>query len=279
MDRRGSQLLWATLLIVGGAILLLLNLGVLEAWEPVAHYVIAGALALGGIGFFAWALSSRSWQRIIPAWTLLSVAVMVLLGMGDAPNTRLVAATLLWGLAAAFAHIFLLARRENWWAVIPAGFMLVLGVVVALSGTVQSLEVLASILFAGIGLVFFALYLVTGEGRHWWALLPGSILLLFGFFVLMGSRFGEGSAVANGTGASGVVRWWPLLVIVAGAFALWRTLARPVRSEPEFERHHAPPMLSPATAKTIPGATPPPKQALGEYSQPAPGATIDILPE
>jgi hypothetical protein len=264
MDRRGSQLLWATLLVVGGLILLLLNLGVLETWEPVAQYVIAGALALGSIGFFAWALSSRSWQRIIPAWTLLAVAIMVLLGMGDAPNTRLVAATLLWGLAAAFAHIYLLLRRENWWAVIPSGFMLVLGIVVALSGVVQSLEMLASILFGGIGLVFFALYLVTGEGRHWWALLPGSILLLFAFFVLTGSRFGEHA----------IVRWWPLLVIAAGVLAAWRAWTRPARSEPSFERHHAPPMLTPASA-----STPPTKQPLGEYSQPAPGATIDVLPD
>lgn len=260
MDRRGIQLLWSGVLIVGGMFLLLLNLGVFEAYEPVAQYVVAGALALGGIAFFAWALSSRSWQRVIPAWTLLALAVMVLLGLGESPNTRLVAATLLWGLAAAFLHIYLLARSEHWWALIPAGFMLVLGIVVAISGIVQSLELLAAILFGGIGLVFVLLYLVAGEGRQWWALLPGSILLLFGLFVLTGSRFGE----------NGVVRWWPALVVVAGGIAAWRAFTRSRAPAPVFERHHAPPMVSATSTSHS-------RQSLGEYSQPAPGASVEVL--
>lgn len=260
MDRRGSQLLWAGVLIAGGVILLLLNFNVLETYEPVAHYVVAGALALGGIGFFAWALSSRAWQRIIPAWTLIALAVMVLLGMREVPHTRLVAATLFWGLAAAFVHIYLLARRENWWALIPGGFMLVLGGVVALSGVVQNLELLAAILFGGTGLVFVVVYLASGDGRQWWALLPGSILLLFGFFVLAGSHMD----------GNGLVRWWPLLVIAAGVFAAWRSLTRPARAQAEFERHHAPPMVQPSASAT-------PRQSLGEYSAPAPGASIEVI--
>ena len=94
---RGGTLLLAGLLIVGGIVLLLLNLNLLDRWEPVAHYVVAGSLALGGVAFFASAQASKSWQRIIPAWTLLALAVMVLLGERENPNTRLVAATLFWG--------------------------------------------------------------------------------------------------------------------------------------------------------------------------------------
>lgn len=266
MDRRGSQVLWAGVLILGGVILLLLNFGVLEAYEPVAHYVVAGALALGGIAFFASSVSSGKWQRVIPAWTLIALAVMVLLGEAEVPNGRLIAASLFWGLAAAFLHIWLQARRDHWWALIPGGFLLVLGTVVAISGMVQNLETLAAILFAGIGLVFVALYFARGTESNWWALLPGSILLLFAAFVLTGSELGS----------NGVVRWWPVLALLAGVFVLWRAFAKPASTTPEFERHHAP---APATMSAMAAAEKQERLALGEYTQPAQGATVDVLPD
>lgn len=266
-ERRASQLLWAAVLIIGGVILLLLNFDVLSAYEPVAHYVVAGALALAGVAFFVSATAAKSWVRIIPAWTLLSLAVMVILGSGDAPNTHLVAATLFWGLALAFVHIYLLARQANWWAIIPGGFMLVLGSVIALARVINNLELLGALLFTGIGLVFVAIYLLGGAGKHWWALLPGSILILFGFFVLTGSRFTE----------NGIMRWWPLLAIVAGIWVAWRALTMRA-APPAFESHHAPTTRPAPAARPSPAiATSQDRQALGEYSAPAPGATIDVL--
>lgn len=267
MDRRGSQILWASVLILGGAILLLLNFNLLEAYEPVAHFVVAGALALGGIAFFASSVSSGKWQRLIPAWTLIALGVMVMLGAADVPNGRLIAASLFWGLAAAFLHIWLLARRDHWWALIPGGFLLVLGSVVAISGVVQNLETLAAILFAGIGLVFFALYFARGIESNWWALLPGSILLLFALYVFTGSGLGSSAAL---------VRWWPVVALLAGAVILWRAFTRPATTTPEFERHHAP---ASAAMSAMAVADKQERQTLGEYSQPAQGATVEVLPD
>ena len=99
---------------------------------------------------------------------------------------------------------------------IPGGFMLVLGIVIAVSGSVQSLDALAAILFAGIGLVFFAVYLLSGSGERWWALLPGSILVLFALFVFTGGG-GDGNR-------DGLVQWWPALVVVVGVILAWRAL-------------------------------------------------------
>ncbi len=137
---------------------------------------------------------------------------MVMLSTQESVGGRLVAAVLFWGLGLAFGHIYLRARSENWWAIMPGGFMIVLGVVIGLSQWVQSLEVLGAVLFGGLGLVFLLLSLVGGALRHWWALVPGSILLLFGLFVLGGGH------------AGGSWRWWPLLAISAGVLIAWRAL-------------------------------------------------------
>lgn len=249
-DNRGSQILWSAVLIVGGVVALLFNLGVLKAYEPIAQYILAGALAIGSVGFFvSFATSKVAWWRLIPGWTLFALAAMVLLSVFGPESGRWVAALLFWGLAAAFLHIYLLARGEHWWAILPGGFLAVLGIVIALSGQVTSLELLGALLFGGVGVVFFLLYLAGGASRQWWALIPGSILVLFSLFI-----------VAPGTGSQPVlVRWWPLVAIAAGLFLLWRSLR--ARPRPPLQVQHAPPLRpTPAAAS-------------------APGTSIDILPD
>jgi hypothetical protein len=232
-ERRNSQILWAVVLVVGGALLLVFNYGLLQAYEPLAQWIAAGALALGGLGFFlSVARTPAAWWRLIPAWTLVALAAMVMLGTWEAVRGPLVAGVLFWGLGLAFAHIYLRARGDNWWAILPGGFLTVLGVVFALSGWVQSLQLLGAVLFGGLGLVFLLLAFVGGRSRHWWALGPGSILLLFGLFVLGG----------GGVAGERSLRWWPALVIVAGLLIGWRALrAAPA---PKMEVNRAPALRS-----------------------------------
>ena len=73
---------------------------------------------------------------------------------------------------------------------------------------------------------------------------------------------------------TGLLRWWPLLLVVAG---LWvgRQAAR--RQAPE-------PLVVNATAATFtrrdePAQTAARVGALGDYAAPAPGASIEILPD
>lgn len=249
-DGRGSQIVWAAVLIIGGVLLLIFNYGLLQAYEPLAQWIAAGALAIGGVGFFlSVARTPAAWWRLIPAWTLLALAGMVMLSTMENLSGQLVAAVLFWGLGLAFGHIFVRGRTENWWAIMPGGFLTVLGVVIALSGWVQSLELLGAVLFGGLGLVFLLLASVGGKLRHWWALVPGSILLLFGLFVL-------GGAGVNGGGA---LRWWPVLAIAAGVLIAWRAL-RPAPA-PQLEVNRAPSMRRedadnpPKAAPTAEGAS------------------------
>ncbi len=265
-DSRLSRLAWASALVIGGVILLLFNFDLLTAFEPLAQYILAGALVLGAVGFFVGFVAAReNWWRLIPGWTLLALAVMTVLSVFPAVNRALIPSILFVGLAIAFGHIYLLNRGVNWWAIIPGGFFLVLGVVVALSAYLTSLTLLGSLLFVGVGLVFFALYFLGDRSRQWWALIPASVLVLFGVFIVS----------AGGEEPGGLLRWWPLAAIGVGVFMIWRALRRQpveklsVNRAPSVKPASAPP---PASQTTVAG-----RGALGEYTQPAPGASVEII--
>ena len=260
MEDRGSNLwIWAAAMLVAGVVLLLFNLGVLAAYEPTAQYVVAAVLAAMGGGFLASYVWRRGeWWRLMPGWTLLALATMMLLSVqADLPRP-IIAAVLFVGLAVAFVHIYLVRRAEHWWAIIPGGFMLVLAVVIGLSVRVERLETLGAALFVGMGLVFFALYLLAGTRRHWWALIPGGVLMLFGLLIY----------TVNNTVQSALLRWWPVSLIVLGLVMAYLAATRGSRSSSKLSVNVAPN----APKSGVRGQ-------LGDYSRPAPGASVEILPD
>jgi hypothetical protein len=182
----------------------------------------------------------------------------------------LVAAQVCAGLALAFGHIYLTARAERWWAILPGGFMLVLAVVVGASSYVAATETLAALLFIGLGLVFFLLYLLDGKRRQWWALIPGIVLVLFGVLALSAERVQQ---------EGGLVRWWPLVLVAVGL--LWGVQARRTPPAPgdKFVVSSAPRAPGSAAGKKSPATSGASRAALGEYTQPAPGASVEILPD
>jgi hypothetical protein len=149
--------------------------------------------------------------------------------------------------------------------------LLVLGVVIALNN-ILPLTFLGALLFAGMGLVFCLIYVLGDRRQQWWALIPGAILLIFGLFVLA-----EGSAQGNSS-----VRWWPLLLIAAGLWIGWQEARRAQRA-PDAEKltiHVAPVTRRQANAPSPrPESSHAERGALGDYSTPAPGASVEVLPE
>ncbi len=272
-DYRIGSLIWAAGLFFVGLVLLLFNFGVFDPYEPLVQYILTGILALSAVGFFlAYFSSRRDWAQLIPAWTLLALAAMALLSVNPSLDQRLNAAVLFIGLALAFAHIYLLDRVERWWAIIPGGFMLVLGVVIALSSVVASVEALGAALFIGMGLVFLLLYFLAGR-RQWWALVPGSVLLLLGFFI-----FSVGSENERT-----LLRWWPAILMAIGAL-VGVTAYRRKPHKRRLTIHSAPAQRSatPSPQGEAPVAGPQttqPRAQIGDYSRPAPGATVEILPD
>jgi MFS family permease len=267
-DYRIGSLIWAAGLFLVGLVLLLFNFGVFDPYEPLVQYILAGLLALSAVGFFvAYFSTRRDWAQLIPAWTLLALAAMALLSVNPAIDQRLNAAVLFIGLALAFAHIYLLDRAEHWWAIIPGGFMLVLGVGIGLSSVVANVEALGAALFIGMGLVFLLLYFLVGR-RQWWALVPGSVLLLLGFFV-----FSVGSENERT-----LLRWWPVILMVIGVIVGVTAYRRKPRKRLTVNSAPAQRSSASPSQKDKP-AGPQPRTQIGDYSRPAPGATVEILPD
>jgi len=255
--------------IAGGLLLLLFNFGLLAEYAQWTQLILAALLGAIGIAFLIVFLSSRQrWWPLIPGWTLLALAAMVYLGTMPTIAAQQTAPLLFLGLAFAFAHIYLLDRAERWWAIIPGGFMLVLAVVISLSNAITHLE----ILFIGMGLVFFLLYVLDGRRRQWWALIPGAVLTFFGLFVFADAHREQYA----------IVRWWPVTLILIGLGIGWQLLQRPapqpltVNQAPAFSLRNR----RPTNATPRPSAKPNlPQPVVGEYTRPVPGASIEILPD
>jgi hypothetical protein len=260
--------LWSLGLVIGGLLLLLFNFGLLGVEQPLVRPLLAGGLALAGVAFFSAYLAARQhWWRLLPAWTLLGMAGMI--GLSILTPARTVnGALLLAGLAIAFLHIYWLNRAEHWWALLPGGFLLVLTATVAISEWAP-LPVLGGALFVGLGAVFGLVYLLGDRRRQWWALAPAAMLLIVGCFVVAG-----GTEERNP-----LLRWWPLGLILVGLLVGWR-VSRAQPPEPLTVNAARPVRRSQTTL--APTATSPAERTpamLGEYSQPAPGTTVEILPD
>lgn len=270
-DTRLNLLGWAAALLVAGLLMLLFNFGFLARFDPLTQYIGAGLFAAGGLAFFGGYLVRREqWGRLVPGWMLLALAGVILLSTLPEADRRWMAALPFLGLAAAFTHIWLIKRGAHWWAIIPGGFMLVLGLVLAVSIYVARLETLGALLFLGMGLVFFLLYLLGGRPRQWWALIPGTVLLLFGIYVFS----------LNNPIQATLLNWWPLLLIVPGIALGWVAFSRRPPKE-TLSVNSAPAAPRPDAAATPPAgaALPAVRGTLGEYSQPAPGASVEVLPD
>jgi len=207
MVKQWIPFLVAALLILGGLYLLMVTLGYVEAIGPLPWALLSG---LGGLAFLAVYLQDRrEWWPLIPGAALLSLSLTILLGMAGLPSGA-AGSVLFLGIALAFLPIYLADRRENWWAIIPAGVLTVLAAMAILGEVVEG-GVLGAFFFLGLAAVFGLLYLIRGEERELaWAKFPALGLAAFGLFVL---------AV---TSAGRLVRFWPLLLILAGLIAIWR---------------------------------------------------------
>ena len=267
-DPRLRSIVWAISLIASGALLLLFEFSLLAPYSPLVEFILAGAFVAAAIIFFGtFARTPADWWRVIPGWTLLGLAGVLVLST-LAVDQRWLGATVFFGLALAFTHVYLLDRGSRWWALIPGGFLLVLGLVIGVSAWIASMDRLALLLFGGLGAVFFLLFLL--HRRQWWAVIPGGVLLVFAALI----------AAPEGGETSPLLRWWPLLLVLVGIVVALRggRRARPERLTVNAARPPQRAQRTPAKNAGALSATPS-RSALGEYTQPAPGATVEVLPD
>jgi drug/metabolite transporter superfamily protein YnfA len=209
MKRINAGYLLALFFALIGGLLLLMNLGVLGAWADVAW---GGLFVVIGLLFLFWFASDRTrrWEAVAGT-TLIGGGAIVLLQWQNIllGNWRL--GLLLLSVAIGF-WLIAIFYSEDWWAVLPAGILTVLGVLTGLQP-----EEFEAIFVIGLGLVFGLLFLWRrGKGDARWALVPAVALVLFG--VVQWLRVDETAVF--------YLKWWPVLLLIGGVGIAYFTYAR-----------------------------------------------------
>ena len=146
MKKLDLRVLWGGLLVLGGIVFLLQNLGILE----LSGYFWALLFGLGGVFFLSFFVQMRAnWWALIPGFTLLSIAILLFLseiapGLADMIGGSIVLA----GIGLSFFVIYII-QRAQWWALIPGGVLLTLAVVAGLDETL-SIDT-GAVFFLGLG--------------------------------------------------------------------------------------------------------------------------------
>ena len=216
MKRTNQLLAWALFLLGAGIFLLLKNLGVFQEWGEVAW---GGIFAVVGLVFVIWFIFDRQrYWRAIAGFTLLAIGALILLGWRNVSLGNWGGALMIFGVALGFWAVSL-ASADNWWAVIPAGVLTVVGLLVGLGADLSQAPWLAAF-FAGLGLVFLLLYLVRfGQHDTRWAGIPAAALLLVGLVTWVGAQ----------AGTAFLKQWWPAALMLGGLvlFILFLLTRRP----------------------------------------------------
>ena len=232
MRRISEAVGWGIFLLVAGAFLLLKNLGVFGPWGEVAW---AAFYTLAGLGFLIWFFTgTEHWWRAIPAFTLLGIGAGMLAAWRNVELGAWAPALVLLGMALGFWAI-LIVRKEHWWALVPAGVLTTVAVMLGLWSRLDPLGRLA-VLLTGIGLMFLLLYVMRyDEHDARWAAVPAGALLLLGAVTLV-----------TALPLPAVVKdWWPILLVIGGALLIILGLARR-KSEPVTNLPHAGRLRKPA---------------------------------
>jgi hypothetical protein len=166
-----SGLFWGLLLIGAGAVALAQQMGYIERFTDPQFWIWVFAL-VSLVAVIEYAMSGwKQWGWLFPAGVFGGLALVITLATNDADSAA-VATPLFVGLLVPFAAAYLTDQKNNWWALIPGGFMLFLALVTLLVDTVGG-EWIGAMFLLLIGLVFLAVYL--NNRTRTWALLVAYI--------------------------------------------------------------------------------------------------------
>ncbi len=197
---RKHGIVWGSLMIFFGV------LSLLETYTDLSVWTWVVILAAGGLGVFGIYLTDRSdWGLLIPAYVLWAVAGLIALIELNVLQGETIATYVLSAIALPFLVVYV--RKREWWALIPAYVLLVVGGMVWLIafGVLTDLLIPAYVLFA-IALPFLLVY--ARNPSEWWSLIPGGILATIGLVFLIA----ESTAQFLG----------PVVLILVGAWIMFR---------------------------------------------------------
>lgn len=202
MRRYDPRLLFGVLLVLGGLLSLLDAMGVISNGGGIFWGLI---FAAGGLIFLYMLINNReNWWAAFPAFTLLGLAASSFLPESLSPFDGLV---FFAGISLGFWWVYF-TDTQRWWAIIPAGVLLTLGIVSVVDNAASDIAT-GGLFFLGLGLTFILVAVLPGGNGRSWALIPGTVLLLFGALL--------------GTPYSGITDYlWPAVLILLGGYFVLR---------------------------------------------------------
>ncbi|MCL6613643.1 MAG: hypothetical protein K6U03_03305 [Firmicutes bacterium] len=214
MKRTLAQAVPGIALVCLGIILLVANLGLLGGFALVWPLFFA---CLGAVFLAVFLEAPANWWAAIPGLALLGLAgLMGLEAMAHPLAEKWGGSLFLAAIGLGFCLVYL-ARREEWWAIIPSGALFTLAAVAGLEETLPG-EGAGAVFFLGLGLTFLLVRFLPGPENRRWALYPASFLILAGLAL--------GSAAFRFFGYL-----WPALLIFMGFFLILREKKRGKGSE------------------------------------------------
>lgn len=243
------RVLGAFALIAVGVLGLLSSLGVLDGLGG-----LFGLLLFGGAAVFAASQGRRTgsffWRAA--AYPLFGLAI------ASVAPTNLGGAAFLGSLGLAFW----LAWRDDeqrWWALIPAGTLLSLGLTSLVDGTLLGAGASGSVFLFGLAATFFALTRLRVEPQSW-AIFPAGALALL--------------AVVSASTAGGWL--FPLVFIAGGVYLLWRSGSLPGMAAPAATPWVAPTPPAPPAGPPAPAATPAATPPAAPTDAPTDASAVDL---
>jgi len=202
MRRFDPRLLLGVLFILGGVLALL---GAMDIVSNAGGIFWGLIFAAGGAVFLYILLSDRnSWWAAFPAFTLFGLAASSFLPASLQAYDGLV---FFLGISLGFWWVYF-TGPERWWAIIPGGVLLTLGIVSVLDDLLGG-NAGGGVFFLGLGLTFVLVAILPGGSGRSWALIPGAILLVFGAIL--------------GTPYFGLAEYlWPAVLILLGGYFILR---------------------------------------------------------
>lgn len=174
MKRIDPSILFGIVLILLGGLFVLQNMGLISDVGD----IFWGIAFLTGGAIFLFSYFTGAWWAAIPGLALLGIGGLILL---PAPLDQFGGTLFLGTLALAFWLVYLSARGERWWALIPAGVLTTIALVAVPLDTGND-EIRGGIFMLGLSLTFLLVALLA---KMRWAFYPAAALGVFGIMLML----------------------------------------------------------------------------------------------
>jgi hypothetical protein len=179
MNKKRASIFWGTLLIAGGAYALASTVGYEVTQDPTVWAFIFGGISVVSLIFY-FADGVKNWGWLFPVGIFGALSITSALVAREV-NDPAMAAPLFIGIGLPFVVAFIIDRTRHWWALIPAGAMAFLTLVLFAVDRVAGEWIGSGFLFI-LAATFFLVYLSKRAG---WAAIVAYVMFVVGFTPLM----------------------------------------------------------------------------------------------